>query len=264
MPWYGDTLTLVNDTIDSNTLLLHEAPEGIRSRPTARRRRTASATRRTSPWPASSRRSVPTSRTRCSRAAEPIAAFDDIANCWTEGTNSEGFNFSDDDSCGFTDSTDNVADGNDPMLGALGDNGGPTQTMLPLPGSPLIDAIQPVSECQVDVDQRGVSRPQIKGCDTGAVEVLGAALQVEKVVTGTLGNPVPADGYSFQVSCSDGSAATLTVADATNGGSSDVLGDIEPGRDVQRHRRRGRLHEPARGGAAGRSPYDPAVTRTAR
>ena len=159
----------------------------------------------------------------------PVATFDDILNCWTLDSASEGFNFSDDDSCQFTEASDNVADGNDPMLGALADNGGPTQTMLPQPGSPLIDAIKPVSECQVDVDQRGVTRPQIKGCDTGAVEVLGASLRVIKVVTGTFGNTVPANGYSFKVSCTDGSTATLTVADATTGGSSGTLHDILPG-----------------------------------
>ena len=163
------------------------------------------------------------------QGAAPVAAFANIANCWYDDSTSEGYNFSDDDSCDFSEPTDNVADGNDPMLGALADNGGPTQTMLPQPGSPLIDAIQPISECQVDVDQRGVTRPQIKGCDTGAVEVLGASLRVDKVVTGTFGNPVPADGYSFAVSCTDGTSATLTVADATAGGSSDTVSDILPG-----------------------------------
>jgi hypothetical protein len=42
--------------------------------------------------------------------------------------------------------------------------------MLPLVGSPLLDAIPPAS-CLVDVDQRGVTRPQGTGCDIGAVEV---------------------------------------------------------------------------------------------
>ncbi len=92
-------------------------------------------------------------------------------------TISSGFNFSDDDSCGFT----NTAQGDrqnagDPGLGALADNGGPTQTRLPQPGSPLIDAI-PSASCQDDgaagitADQRGVTRPQQGGCDIGAVEV---------------------------------------------------------------------------------------------
>jgi hypothetical protein len=57
----------------------------------------------------------------------------------------------------------------DPRLGSLGDNGGPTQTLLPLDGSDAIDngssAVCPT------VDQRGVSRPAGAGCDIGAVEV---------------------------------------------------------------------------------------------
>jgi hypothetical protein len=98
-------------------------------------------------------------------------------NCSFTGvtTTSNGFNFSDDASCGFTAGTDQQNAG-DPGLGALADNGGPTQTRLPLPGSPLIDAI-PVASCQADgasgitADQRGVTRPQGPGCDIGAVEV---------------------------------------------------------------------------------------------
>src|SRR5262249_3383540 len=52
-----------------------------------------------------------------------------------------------------------------PFLGILKDNGGPTQTMGLLPGSPAIDAI-PLSlgACVVGqaADQRGVARPQGK------------------------------------------------------------------------------------------------------
>ena len=52
--------------------------------------------------------------------------------------------------------------------------------MLPLTGSPLIDAI-PVASCQVSVaagvvtDQRGVTRPQGSGCDVGSVETQAVA-----------------------------------------------------------------------------------------
>jgi predicted outer membrane repeat protein len=63
--------------------------------------------------------------------------------------------------------------GVDPKLGPLANNGGPTQTMLPLPGSPAIDngsdatcAASPVN----GVDQRGIPRPQGARCDIGAVE----------------------------------------------------------------------------------------------
>jgi LPXTG-motif cell wall-anchored protein len=96
------------------------------------------------------------------------------ANCaLTEAsTTSEGFNFSDDDSCGFTGGNDTENGGN-PHLASLADNGGPTWTMLPGEDSPLREAI-PVAECHADInhDQRGVERPQGDGCDIGAVEVV--------------------------------------------------------------------------------------------
>ena len=55
-------------------------------------------------------------------------------------------------------------------LGPLQDNGGPTPTMLPGPGSAALDAIAP-QDCTQSFDQRGVARPQGMGCDIGAVEV---------------------------------------------------------------------------------------------
>jgi len=100
---------------------------------------------------------------------------------------SSGYNFSDDDTCGFT----NVAAGDrenagDPGLGALADNGGPTQTMLPAATSPLLNFI-PIAACgggdalagsAVTTDQRGVTRPQETGCEIGSVEVEAVAIVV--------------------------------------------------------------------------------------
>ncbi len=48
-------------------------------------------------------------------------------------------------------------------------NGGPTQTMAPAPGSPARNAI-PKAACAVARDQRGVRRPQGPRCDIGAYE----------------------------------------------------------------------------------------------
>jgi hypothetical protein len=55
----------------------------------------------------------------------------------------------------------------DPLLGPLQDNGGPTETMLPQPGSPAIDAIDSARLC-APPDQRGVERG--RPCDVGAVD----------------------------------------------------------------------------------------------
>ncbi len=58
----------------------------------------------------------------------------------------------------------------DPKLGPLAANGGPTQTMLPLPGSPAVHAADLVEG--LDVDQRGLPRPATLDVpsDIGAVE----------------------------------------------------------------------------------------------
>jgi hypothetical protein len=59
---------------------------------------------------------------------------------------------------------------NDLGLGVLRNNGGPTDTTVPVPRSPLIDAM-PVDEVRcLGTDQRGVSRPQGVRCDIGATE----------------------------------------------------------------------------------------------
>jgi len=97
-----------------------------------------------------------------------------------DGTTSSGYNFSDDDTCGFT----NVATGDrenagDPGLGELADNGGPTPTLLPAATSPLVNFI-PIAACgggdelaefAVTTDQRGIARPQDVGCEIGSVEL---------------------------------------------------------------------------------------------
>jgi serine/threonine protein kinase len=59
-----------------------------------------------------------------------------------------------------------------PNLGSLQNNGGSTQTLALLPGSPVIDKI-PLDACHINgitTDQRGVRRPQGSACDIGAYE----------------------------------------------------------------------------------------------
>jgi CSLREA domain-containing protein len=71
--------------------------------------------------------------------------------------------------------------GEDPMLGALADNGGFGETRRPLPGSPVIDQGNDDAQDITDEDQRGLDRPAFfadisnaplgDGADIGAVEV---------------------------------------------------------------------------------------------
>lgn len=58
----------------------------------------------------------------------------------------------------------------DPLLGPLQDNGGPTETMALLPGSPALDVVPASGTVCPSSDQRGVSRPQGAACDVGAYE----------------------------------------------------------------------------------------------
>ena len=105
------------------------------------------------------------------------------ANCVVGSTTSHGYNSTDDASgavsCHFSAATDLVGASNDPMLAGIANNGGPTRTRLPLPGSPLVGAI-PSASCEADgasgitIDQRGLPRPAEGSCDIGAVEVQAA------------------------------------------------------------------------------------------
>lgn len=64
-----------------------------------------------------------------------------------------------------------LSDGTSANLGPLADNGGPTLTLLPQPGSAAIDAnVSGGCNGGVATDQRGDPRPYGSGCDIGAVE----------------------------------------------------------------------------------------------
>ncbi len=100
-----------------------------------------------------------------------------------KGTESWGYNFSDDDSCGFGNGTGDRVNAGSPMLGPR-QGQGIVPLVYPLAGSPLLDAI-PKSDClpsqvpadvvpawaNLGVDITGTARPQSSGCDIGAAEL---------------------------------------------------------------------------------------------
>jgi hypothetical protein len=105
-----------------------------------------------------------------------IVANNNGGNCYNSALTSKGYNLSSDSTCGFSGSGD--MNNTDPKLGPLQNNGGPTQTMGLLSGSPAIDAGNPAG-CTNDgvhllkTDQRGKPRPDKEdtgGCDIGAFE----------------------------------------------------------------------------------------------
>jgi hypothetical protein len=106
--------------------------------------------------------------------ANTILADNDNSNCDITGAGlitTTGANIDSGSSCGFT-AGPNMPN-TDPLLGPLVDNGGYTETMALLPGSPALEAGGGLicSMIPVDgVDQRGVTRPIGMDCDIGAYE----------------------------------------------------------------------------------------------
>lgn len=93
-----------------------------------------------------------------------IVVNSSILNC--QGSfRSLGYNMESGTDCGLTGPGD--IQNEEPGLTPLQDNGGPTWTMAPLTGN-VLDKI-PANAC-LPTDQRGLTRPQGKGCDIGAVE----------------------------------------------------------------------------------------------
>jgi hypothetical protein len=93
----------------------------------------------------------------------PNCAYGGGAVVTSDGYNAQDLN---DPLCRMTAPTDRNAV--NPQLGLLQNNGGPTDSLRPALGSPLIGGGDP-SSCP-GTDQRGVPRPQVGRCDIGAVE----------------------------------------------------------------------------------------------
>ncbi len=96
----------------------------------------------------------------------------------------------------------NLTDG-DPVLAPLGDYGGPTLTMPPLPGSPAIDAGDDSVANFLATDQRGSGFPRVAGkhVDIGAVETDYAVSPDDFTIvtsTGDTLNGLTNDGVSLR------------------------------------------------------------------
>jgi hypothetical protein len=112
-----------------------------------------------------------------SDAPGPVTSFaSTISDPLGGASNCDAFDIADQGYSQITDASCGTVASADPQLGALGDNGGPTFTMLESATSPLLDQV-PSDACLalVTTDQRGVTRPQGSACDIGAVEIEVAA-----------------------------------------------------------------------------------------
>jgi hypothetical protein len=118
--------------------------------------------------------------------------------------------------CELTNGVNGNIIGQDPLLGPLQNNGGPTLTHALLPGSPAIDAGTNTG-CP-STDQRGASRPQGAACDIGAVETDPTPLTVTVEQAATQPDPASAGPIVFTVTFSE-PVVGFEAADVTLGGT---------------------------------------------
>jgi CSLREA domain-containing protein len=104
-----------------------------------------------------------------------ILAYHSLGNCAGDAGDSQGYNLETGNTCGLIEPTD-LVDTN-PILEWLAMNGGVNLNHALNPASPAIDSGDP-DRC-IEIDQRGVTRPQGLGCDRGAYEAeMGEATPV--------------------------------------------------------------------------------------
>ena len=106
----------------------------------------------------------------------------------------------------------------DPLLGALSNNGGTTQTRALLAGSPAIDAgddtacaASPVNA----VDQRGTARPQGTHCDIGAFEVVASA--TTSVPAAIVPTAIPAPALCSLTGFASSTQVAMSLPNGNNG-----------------------------------------------
>ncbi len=130
--------------------------------------------------------------------------------CATAGGSllSSGYNIDRFNTCGFAATGDLT--NTDPLLGALADNGGSTQTYALQSGSPAIDAGN--TTCNVTTDQRGEARPSGANCDIGAFERLPLSCPTGGVLYVTPTGAGTQDGESWTNAMTLQSALTVTNA----------------------------------------------------
>ena len=174
----GETTTITNSTISGNTA--QTSGGGVYNTDGLTVIKFSTITKNTAPNDQGSGvASVGNDRTRTEVLSSIISANTNTDVDFVEGTTntfvSRGYNLiGDGNATGAFNQTLGDRIGTDPKLGALANNGGPTQTHALLIGSPAIDAIpQGANGCGTDItqDQRGVSRPQGSACDIGSFEL---------------------------------------------------------------------------------------------
>ncbi|MGZ4810288.1 MAG: choice-of-anchor Q domain-containing protein, partial [Thermoanaerobaculia bacterium] len=121
----------------------------------------------------------------------------------------------------FTDGGGNILGNSttpaNPLLGPLANNGGPTETMLPQAGSPVIDTGDPDTTGLPATDQRGLPRVANGRVDMGSVEVQAAV--GDFTFSAPVYSGVEGGNASITVNRVNGSAGAASVTVAVTGGT---------------------------------------------
>ena len=113
--------------------------------------------------------------------------------------------------CGSGNGTGNLI-GVTVNLGQLAVNGGPTETMMPLPGSSAIAAGDPTAASGEDIDQRGFSRFNTNGTlDVGAVQSHYSSVAFATQPVNTVVNQTITPAVAVQVVETDGSTTNYPM-----------------------------------------------------
>ncbi len=118
-------------------------------------------------------------------AGNTVAAGGTGPDCEGELSSSDYNLIQDTSGCSIIGTTTNNVTGQDPLLGALADNGGPTETHAITSSSPAFDVVPSgTNGCggTISVDQRGASRPQDSACEIGAFEVGPVPVELQSFV----------------------------------------------------------------------------------
>jgi hypothetical protein len=105
----------------------------------------------------------------------------------------------------------------DPLLGALANNGGPSDTQLPGAGSPALDAGMNAGAAGLATDQRGLARLSGAAVDTGSVEVQATGITYAAWAATAFPNGTSQANQAFDVDLDkDGQANGLEFYFGTN------------------------------------------------
>ena len=134
--------------------------------------------------------------------------------------NSLGYNIDSGSTCGLNDVGDQS--NTDPLLGALANNGGETNTHALGDGSPAIDTVDAAVCPPPATDQRGVTRPEGEACDIGAYEFVPSKTvpsvpdcSPTAAITLTMDPPAGETPVAFKFKIDDGPTQTASTSDET-------------------------------------------------